>query len=68
MQPFLYELLFKLRHTCIIRIYGFNYGDEKHKSFIPLLLEPKSLEKALNNDKLNSDDKNTFIIIEFKKL
>ena len=60
MQRFLgeCELLFKLRHPSIIRVYGFNYGDKTHKPSILLSLEPKSLETAINNDELTSEDKN----------
>ena len=42
------EILLKLRHPCIIRICGVNYGDKGHCPSILLSLEPISLEKAIN--------------------
>ena len=64
MQRFLgeCEILFKLRHPCIIRVYGFNYGDETHKPSMILSLEPKSLETAINNKELNNEEKNRITV------
>lgn len=58
-QRFLTEcgVLFKLRHPCIIRIYGFNYGDDEHPPSIILSLEPTSLEKAIQKKELNDAQK-----------
>ena len=60
MQRFLAEceILFKLRHPCIVRIYGINYGDDTHKPSIILSLEPESLEAAINGQKLSDEEKN----------
>ena len=64
MQRFLgeCEVLFKLRHPCIIRVYGFNYGDELHKPSIILSLEPKSLEAAIKNKELDDEQKNRIVV------
>lgn len=64
MQRFLgeCEILFILRHPCIIRVYGFNYGDATHKPSIILSLEPKSLETAIKNKELNFEEKNRITV------
>ena len=56
------EILFKLRHPCIIRVYGFNNGDKTHRPSIILSLEPKSLETAINNKELNEEEKNRITV------
>ena len=64
MQKFLKEceILFNLRHPCIIRVYGFNIGDETHKPSIILSLEPKSLDSAIKNKELDEEQKNRIIV------
>ena len=64
MQRFLgeCEILFNLRHPCIIRVYGFSNGDKAHKPSIILSLEPKSLESAINNEELDEEQKNRIIV------
>lgn len=52
------EVLFRLRHPCIIRIIGVNYGDDTHAPSIVLSLEPNSLEKAIKNKELDNKQKN----------
>lgn len=56
------EILFKLRHPCIIRIYGINYGDDMHRSSIYLSLEPNSLENAINAKILTNEQKNRITV------
>ena len=56
------EILFKLRHPCIIRIYGVNYGDKSHRPSILLSLEPISLEKAINEKALTNEQKNRITV------
>ena len=56
------EILFKLRHPCIIRIHGMNYGDENHRPSIFLSLEPTSLEKAINEKILSNEQKNRITV------
>lgn len=64
MQRFLMEceILFKLRHPCIVRIYGINYGDDTHKPSIILSLEPESLETAINSEKVSEEEKNRIAV------
>ncbi|KAK8865163.1 hypothetical protein M9Y10_010698 [Tritrichomonas musculus] len=56
MQRFLSEgeILFILRHPCIISIIAVNFGDDQHPPSIILSLEPKSLETAIKNDELDN--------------
>ncbi|KAK8892631.1 hypothetical protein M9Y10_029870 [Tritrichomonas musculus] len=56
------EILFILRHPCIIRVYGLNYGDKTHKPSIILSLEPKSLEIAIKNKELDECQKNRITV------
>lgn len=56
------EVLFKLRHPCIVRIFGFNYGDDQHPPSIFLSLEPNSLESSIQNHQINNNEKNRIII------
>lgn len=56
------EILFKLRHPCIIRIYGINYGDDKHRPSIYLSLELNSLENAINAKILTNEQKNRITV------
>ena len=56
------EILFKLRHPCIIDIVGFSYGDDCHPPSIFLSLEPTSLESAISKNELSEEDKNRIIV------
>lgn len=56
------EILFKLRHPCIVRIYGFNYGNDKHYPSMFLSLEPYSLENAINEEILSKSQKNRITV------
>ena len=56
------EILFKLRHLCIIAIFGFGYGDDSHPPSIILSLEPKSLENAILSNEFSESDKNRIIV------
>ena len=64
MQRFLgeCEILFQLRHPCIIRVYGFNFGDETNKPSIILSLEPNSLDAAIKNKELDEEQKNRITV------
>lgn len=50
------EVMFILRHPCILGIIAANLGDENHPPSLVLSLEPTSLEEAI--DKNNLDDLN----------
>ena len=56
------EILFKLHHPCIVRIYGMNYGDRDHSPSILLSLEPNSLENAINDKILSKEQKNRITV------
>lgn len=64
MKRFLFEceILFKLRHPCIIRVFGFNIGNETIQPSMILSLEPTSLEKAIQDKILNKHQKNRIVI------
>lgn len=51
------EILFILRHPCILDIIAVNLGDDKHPPSLILSLEPKSLEKAIKSKELNDMEK-----------
>ncbi|KAK8849995.1 hypothetical protein M9Y10_018589 [Tritrichomonas musculus] len=53
-----FEILVILRHPCIIRVFGFSHGDDTHPPSIILSLESTSLEKAIEDKKLNEEEKN----------
>lgn len=52
-QRFLYksEILFIHQHPCIVKVYGFNYGDEVNDTSMILSFEKSSLEDSINNKK-----------------
>lgn len=56
------EILFKLRHPCIVRIFGFNKGDETHPPSIVISHEPKSLESAIKDEELDESQKNRITV------
>lgn len=56
------EILFKLRHPCIVRIFGFNNGDETHPPSIVISHEPKSLESAIKDGELDESLKNRITV------
>ena len=56
------EILFKLRHPCIVRVYGFNNGDDTHPPSMILSLEPTSLEQAIIDKILDEHQKNRITI------
>jgi len=64
MQRFLSEseLLFKLRHPSIIRVYGFSYGDKTHRPTIIMSHEPTSLEESMKDEELNEEEKNRIVV------
>ena len=47
------EILIKLRHPCIVRVFGFSQGDDTHPPSIILSLESTSLEKSIQSKELN---------------
>ncbi|KAK8839034.1 hypothetical protein M9Y10_032500 [Tritrichomonas musculus] len=51
------EVLFILRHPCVLDIFAVNYGDDTHPPSLILSLEPKSLETAIENKELNDNEK-----------
>lgn len=56
------ETLFKLRHPCIVRVYGFNNGDDSHPPSMILSLEPTSLEQAIIDKILDEHQKNRITV------
>lgn len=56
------DFLFKLRHPCIIKVFGFSYGDDKHSPSMILQLETTSLEKAISNNELSNEQKNRLTV------
>ena len=56
------EILFKLRHPCIVRVYGFNNGDDSHPPSMILSLEPTSLDQAIHDKVLDEHQKNRITI------
>ena len=56
------EILFKLRHPCLVRIIGINNGDKTHPPSIFLSLEPKSLEKSIHDKEVDNRQKNRIAI------
>ena len=56
------EILFKLRHPCIVRVFGFNSGDDVHPPSMILSFEPISLEQAIHNKVLDKHQKNRITI------
>lgn len=47
------EVMFILRHPCILDIIAVNYGDNEHPPSLILSLEPKNLESAIANKELD---------------
>ena len=41
------KIIFELQHPCIIKIHGFNYGNEEERPSMILTLEPRSLDQAI---------------------
>lgn len=58
------EILFRLRHPCIVRIYGFNKGDDENPPSIILNLEPQSLEKVIEDGSLSEKKEKARIVVE----
>ena len=56
------EILFHLRHPCIVRIFGFSYGDDVHPPSIILSLEPTTLEKAISDKIVDNHHKNRITV------
>ena len=56
------EILFKLRHPCIVRVYGFSNGDDSHPPSMILSLEPTSLDQAIHDKVLDEHQKNRITI------
>ena len=56
------EILVQLRHPCIVRIVGFDYGDSSHPPSIFLSLEPSSLENSIQRHELTNEDKNRITV------
>ena len=56
------ETLVRLRHPCIVRIHGFDYGDSSHPPSIFLSLEKNSLEKSIQKHQLTNEEKNRITI------
>ena len=51
-----------MRHPCIVKFIGINYGDSSHPPSIFLSLEPSSLEKAIQLHELTNEDKNRIVV------
>lgn len=51
------EIMFILRHPCILGIVAVNFGDDDHPPSLILSLEPTSLESAIANKTLNDIEK-----------
>lgn len=64
LQRFLHEseVLVQLRHPCIVRIHGFDYGDDSSPPSILLSLEPSSLEQSIQNHSLTNEEKNRIAV------
>ena len=56
------EILIKLRHPCIVRVFGFSQGDDTHPPSIILSLESTSLEKSIQSKELNEEEKNRITV------
>lgn len=56
------ELLVQLRHPCIARIIGVNYGNSSHPPSIFFPFEPSSLEKSIQNHTLTNAEKNRITV------
>lgn len=56
------EILFTLRHPCIIRIHGFYPGDRENPPYIVLSLEPASLKSAIENNDLSPIEKCRIVV------
>lgn len=41
------KIIFELQHPCIIKIHGFNYGNNEERPSMILTLEPRSLDQAI---------------------
>lgn len=56
------EVLIKIWHPCIIRFFGFDYGDSAHPPAICLAFEPSSLSQAIEPHDLNNKEKNRITV------
>ena len=56
------EILFILRHPCIVKVYGFNYGDETNSASMILSFEKNSLEDSINNKSLTNEEKSRIAV------
>lgn len=56
------EILFRLRHPSIIRIYNVNFGDGTHPPSFILSLEPRSLESSIQKKELRNHEKNRITV------
>ena len=64
LQRFLQEsgILLRLRHPCIVRIIGIDYGDSSHPPSIYLSFEASSLDKSIQDHSLTKKDKNRITV------